>query len=467
MACTSRFTCSLALVALGFAGANAAEGRPPNIVHIIADDLGWNDVGFHGSEIETPALDRLAAESMVLNRFYVTPICSPTRAGVLAGRYPFRFGIWGGVVSPQKRHGLPPREVTTPEWLEPVGYRHRGLLGKWHLGLSSTRFHPLRHGFTEFYGHYNGAIDYFTRERHGQLDWHRGYASAYEEGYSTDLLGEEAVRFIERNGADGPFYLFVAFNAPHSPIQATGSDLAANGFDADGPRAANTDAGVARREGAPGYGERGKGNTVRQTFAAMTMAMDRNVGRILDALKAEGLFDDTLVIFHSDNGGTPKHGGNNRPLRGNKHTTWEGGVRVVALLRYPDRLPAGAYDGLTCYLDLLPTLSAAAGAPDPQGVDGINMMPFLESATLPPDRRLILGRDAVVSQRWKLVRGELFDLNSDPGEKRDLAKQHPEIVARLQAELERFDTLAGDPSESALPTPDVWPPVEWRLPEEP
>ena len=453
------------LLATGFT--EHVSGAPPNIVHIIADDLGWNDVGFHGSEIQTPAIDQLATESVVLERFYVTPICSPTRAGVLTGRYPFRFGIWDGVVSPTKRHGLPPHERTTPELLAAAGYRNRAVFGKWHLGLSSTIFHPLNHGFTEFYGHYNGAIDYFSRKRFGQLDWHRNFKSVHEQGYSTDLLGAASVDFIEQQRIGAPFYLLLTFNAPHSPIQARAEDLDRYGFDRARPRAKNTDKGIAKREGALQYGERGKGNTVRQTFAAMTTAMDRNIKNVLDAIDQKGFRDNTLVIFHSDNGGAPKHGGSNTPLRGNKFTTWEGGVRVVAMMRWPAMFVEGRrFTSLTSYVDLLPTQLAAAGQPIPDNLDGINLLPFLIRQTPAPDREILLGKNAVVSNRWKLVGDELFDLASDPNETSDVAESHPGPLEKLRTKAARFAQLEGPEFVTTNSKPIAWPPVEWNLPVE-
>lgn len=442
----------------------------PNIVHIIADDLGWNDVGFHGSEIKTPALDQLASESVLLERFYVTPICSPTRAGVLTGRYPFRFGIWNGVCSPVTRHGLPPAEITTPELLKAAGYEQCAILGKWHLGLASTKFHPLRHGFTDFYGHYNGAIDYFSRMRFGELDWHRNYESIDEEGYSTDLLGEAAVELIKRQSTNSPFYLLVAFNAPHSPIQAKASDLERYGFDKDGDRAPNTDAGISKREKFPEYGEAGKGNSVRQTFAAMTTAMDRNVGKILAALEEGSLANNTLVIFHSDNGGDPKHGGSNHPLRGNKFTTWEGGVRVPAMIRWPAQLQGGRkVSAVTSYIDLLPTQLAAADRPIPANVDGINLLPMLQAGKGEkggPDRMILLNKNTIVSNRWKLKDGKVYDLHDDPSEMKESANAPAAIVEALTMRLAEFSTMVGPKSSTSLPRPERWPPPQWKLPEE-
>lgn len=448
--------------------ADAQEATRPNIVHIIVDDLGWNDVGFHGGDIKTPAIDQLATESVVLDRFYVTPICSPTRAGVLTGRYPFRFGIWGGVVSPTQRHGLPPREVTMPELLADAGYEDRIMLGKWHLGLASTKFHPLNHGFTEFYGHYNGAIDYFSRERFGQLDWHRNLNSVHEEGYSTDLVGDAAVDFFQQRDGNSPFYMFVAFNAPHSPIQAKREDLDANGFNPEGNRAPNTDKGIAKREKAHDYGKSGKGNTVRQTFSAMVTSLDQNVAKILQALDRNGLEDNTIVVFHSDNGGIPKHGGDNTPLRGNKFTMWEGGVRVVAMIRWPAKLQGGTkYEPVAAYVDIVPTLAAAAGISDVQQADGINLLPCLVGKQPTPERAILLGEATVVTDQRKLKDGQYFNLHADPNETSPVVTPPEYVSAYLKNQLKRFAEMQGPKCVSSLPKPESWPPAEWQLPLEP
>ncbi len=441
----------------------------PNIVHIIADDLGWNDVGFHGSEIKTPHLDGLAKESVVLSRFYVTPIiCSPTRAGVLTGRYPFRFGIWGGVVSPTKRHGLPPSEKTTPELLQGLGYQNRALFGKWHLGLASTVFHPLNHGFTHFVGHYNGAIDYFSRRRHGELDWHRNYESLNEDGYSTDLISQAAVEFIDDQSTQSPFYMLVAFNAPHSPLQAKRTDLDAYGFDPTRDLAPNTDRRLAQREGAADYGMKGRGNHIRQTYSAMVSALDRSVGSILDALKRNNFAENTIVVFHSDNGADPKHGGSNLPLRGNKFTTWEGGVRVVALIHWPRKLLGGrTSNSVASCVDLLPTFLAAAGGEIPENLDGVNLLPVLQNEKESNPRTVLLSRDTVVADRWKLKGGQFYDLIKDPGETTPFEDPPREVSNRLKRSLAKFPTLVGPKTESRLPIPKQWPPTQWKLPEEP
>jgi len=450
--------------------AAAASGADrPNIVYILADDLGWNDVSFHGGEIRTPNIDRLAKEGVILDRFYVCPVCSPTRAGIMTGRYPIRYGMQDGVVTPTERHGLPGDECTLAEMLGKAGYATRAMIGKWHLGHASTLFHPLRHGFTRFYGHYNGAIDYFSHERGGQLDWHRDYDACHDQGYSTDLLGGEAVRIIRESRAGAPFYIQLSFNASHSPLQASEDDLKTCGFDPDKDLGKNTDGDLAAREGAPEYGKKGRGNSARQTYAAITTALDRQVGAVLEAIDRKGIADNTIVIFHSDNGGTPKHGGSNVPLRGNKFTTWEGGVRAVAVMRWPKQLQGGRTCGtLMGYIDMWPTLGAAAGygGNDGKPRDGINMLPILQGKRQAPDRPFHLGADAVVTQDWKLVRNSLYAIGKDPCEKTDVSREYPHIVKKLAAWREDFKKMQGPPCRTSLPQPTAWPPAEWKLPVE-
>jgi arylsulfatase B len=462
-----RFAVISVVLMFGFGSSICWASRPPNIVHIIADDLGWNDVGFHGSDIRTPQIDAFATNSVILDRFYVTPICSPTRAGLLTGRYPFRFGIWNGVISPTKRHGLPPEEVTTGEILSGLGYQRRALLGKWHLGLASTMFHPLQHGFSEFYGHYNGALDYFSQLRFGERDWHRNYSSSTDTGYTTEMVASEAVRFIERSVPAQPFFLMVAFNAPHSPLQAKADDLEDYGFRVSEPLAPNTDRRLAQRENALDYGNRGRGNSIRQTFSAMVSSLDTAVGRILNALEGQGIADDTIVVFHSDNGGVPQHGGSNLPLRGNKFTSYEGGVRVVAAIRWPGVFPAGTVcREITAYIDLLPTFVDSAGGKIPMSVDGISLIPVLQGRQRTEERILLLGETAAVGHRWKLHNGEIFDLKSDPHEKQPANSVPDTVRAAFQEKLRTFGDLRGAAVESNQSRPAQWPPKNWELPVE-
>ncbi|MEO9595883.1 sulfatase family protein, partial [Rhodopirellula bahusiensis] len=291
--------------------------------------------------------------------------------------------------------------------------------------------------------------------------------SVQEKGYSTDLIGDAVVDFIDRNAGGDPLYAYIAFNAPHSPLQAKRSDLVEYGFDPDGDLAPNTDRKIARRENALNYGERGKGNTIRQTFAAMTTAMDQQVGRILEAIDRNGMRENTLVVFHSDNGADPKHGGSNTPLRGKKFSTWEGGVRVMATIRWPRELPSGVtFDSVASYVDLMPTMIAAAGGASPTETDGVNLLPYLSGQASPPERTILLGETTVVSDRWKLKDGELFDLKDDPNEASPIDDPDPNVLSGLSESLRRYPSMVGPAVTSRLPEPETWPPSEWKLPEE-
>jgi arylsulfatase B len=410
------------------ASAASNEG-PPNIVIIVADDLGWNDVGYHDSQIRTPRLDSLARKGVELDRFYVCPICTPTRAGLMTGRYPHRFGLRNTVIAPWRDYGLSADETCLPELLAEAGYERRACVGKWHLGHARRAYHPLSRGFTSFYGHYNGAIDYFTHRREGELDWHRDFEASRDEGYTTTLLADEAVRFIEASDGAAPFLLYVPFNAPHAPLQAETAAL--EEYDA--------------------ASKQGRG-AKRATFSAMVTALDSAIGRVLDSLEERGLADNTLVWFFSDNGGEVQQGGNNKPLRGAKHTVWEGGVRVPAIIRWPAKIEGGRRSTeLAAYIDVLPTLLAAAGpttsAPH-QPFDGVDLLPVLTGQAAAPDRTIYLGQNAVVSQEWKLKDGKLYHLTDDPNETTDVADQQPEVVAKLSEGLKRYESLA---SKERLP----------------
>ena len=294
-------------------GAYAAIAASPNVVIILADDLGTADVGFRGSEIQTPNIDRLAREGTQFDRFYSFPVCSPTRSALMTGRSPMRLGVAYSVIRPWLSYGLPAEEHLMPETFRAAGYQ-TAMAGKWHLGHSQARFLPHRRGFDEAYGHLNGAIDYYTHVRDGGLDWQRNGRSVREEGYTTDLLAAEAVRQIRGRDKGRPFFLYLAFNAPHTPLQA--------------PQAL-----IDKYARIP--------DQRRRTFAAMVDAMDSGVGRVLGALDDEGIAGSTIVLFFSDNGGPTNQGARNTPLRGAKATTFEGGIRVPAVLRWPGQVRQG------------------------------------------------------------------------------------------------------------------------------
>ena len=459
----------------------AAKSGKPNIVVIIADDLGWNDVSYHGGPIPTPNLDRFVAESVELDRFYVCPVCSPTRSGLMTGRYPQRFGMHGGPLQFSGTKGLPPSEVTLAEMLRDAGYERRMAIGKWHLGNSTVQFHPLRQGFTGFYGHYCGMIGYFGPKRGGEHDWHRDYTSVVEEGYSTDLITNEATRFIgEHADARAPFFLYVSYNAVHTPIQAKESDIEAVAPAYQKARERySMDVGT---DSLPNRVKRPKGNNVAsdrpkmrwkdgwggglargQTFFAMTRSMDQGIGKILEAIDRKGLREDTLVWFTSDNGGTS----NNYPLRGRKGRRWEGGVRVPAAVRWPRRFEGERkLKEMLAYIDIFPTLAAAAGfqGSSKKHIDGVNALDIIAGKTKAPDRTFYLGRDTVATKRWKLIEGELYDLIDDHREKKNVADQHPKIVAQLTKELERFEALSG-PSCRPVNKEKQEAPKDWTMPD--
>lgn len=423
------------------------QQQPPNIVVLLADDLGWGDLGYHGAEIETPNIDRLAKEGVRLENFHAAPLCSPTRAGLMTGRWPIRYGMGASVITPWRRWGLPTSERTLADLLAGAGYTRRGVFGKWHLGHYRKAFLPLNRGFTDFYGHYNGAIDYFTHEREGELDWHRGFATSRDEGYTSDLIGREAARFIEASPAGRPFLLYVPFNAPHLPLQAKEQDIAKYSAIEDEDR---------------------------RIYAAMIDLLDQAIGRILAALDARGAAENTFVLFFSDNGAVSSRG-DNGAWRGGKGDVYEGGVRVPAVARWPAGLDGGReVHAMMGYVDVYPTLKRIAGvtSPDANPLDGRDMLDVIRGTAPPPQRDWFSyiaqgspDRAAVTDGTWKLVavggsvlevkpqslmegpgkpRIELFRLDQDPGERKNLLAAHPEIAARLLERLQEFRRLKLD-----------------------
>ena len=444
-----------------------AQPRRPNIVIIVADDLGWNDVGYHGSRIQTPHLDRLAQEGVRLDQFYCCPVCSPTRAGLLTGRYPIRYGMMHWGIAPYDRHGLPAEERTLAAVLRDAGYTRRAAVGKWHLGHARREFHPLSHGFTSFYGYYNSAIDHFTLMRDGQRDWHRDWTPATDQGYATDLIADEAIRFLKASSTAEPFFLYLAFDAPHIPLQAPEASL----------------------KPYRGWPE------PRRTYAAMVTHMDHAIGRVLKALDDTGLAHDTVVLFLSDNGGDPNAGGDNRPFRGGKATTFEGGIRVPAILRWPRSLQGGRIcKSPVRYIDVLPTMARLVGAAARGGkpLDGVDVWDQVRgtSTARPQSLYSFIGsveREhlALMEDGWKLVRvGQtilragsesraqvyLFRIDEDPFETRNLAGDNPKLVQKMLTKLRAFRAL--HPTHIPIHTggdanrPPAWsPPKDWAVPE--
>ncbi len=449
--------------------ADKASPGKPNIVIILADDLGWADVGYHGAKTSTPNIDRLANDGVRLENFHVCPLCSPTRAGLLTGRWPIRYGMGESVITPWRPYGLPTSERTLADLLAKAGYERRGIVGKWHLGHYEKKYLPLNRGFTSFYGLYNGAFDYFTHKREGELDWHKDFETCRDEGYTTDLIGQEAVRFIEQSPAGKPFFLYVPFNAPHLPLQAKEEDKAKYAHIED---------------------------EKKRTYAAMVDSMDQSIGKILEAIDAKGMADDTFVLFLSDNGAIQY--GDNRPWRSSKGTVYEGGVRVPAAVRWPAGIRGErVVDAMMGFIDIYPTIKRIAGVtgPDPNPLDGQDMLDVIRGNVLAPKRDWFSyiaqgtpDQTAVCDGEWKLVvrggsvldvepggvgqRGgakdgmpvELFRLDRDPGETTNLAAERPEIVARLLKSLKEFRRLKPDGVPPYTPKPQGFKaPKDWMI----
>ncbi len=434
----------------GASGAAAPPPDAPNVLLVVADDLGWNDVGYHGSEIRTPRIDALAAEGVRAERFYALPTCSPTRAALLTGRFPARYGFQGGAVRPWDGYGLPESESTLADDLRAAGYE-TALVGKWHLGMTRPEHLPSARGFEHHYGPYGGMVDYWRHRRLGALDWHRAGQPVREEGHATDLLAAEAVRILEERPLERPLFLMLSFTAPHTPLQPTAEDEDA-------------------------YAETADPN--RRNFSALVSQLDRAVGSVLDALAREGLADRTLVIFLSDNGASASDGGSNAPLRGGKGQLTEGGVRVPAVFTWPGRLPAGAVARAPLHaVDVRATVRALAGiAPAGPDLDGIDVFPVLRGeaqAARPIPLNVEARRAAVVFGPWKLlVRGPvaspealgLFDVAADPGEATNLAQREPERVEQLLSHLRELEAGAAAPlarhpnMPPGFEPPDVWGP---------
>jgi len=398
----------------------------PHIVIFVIDDLGYADVGFNGGrEIQTPAIDALAAEGTVLAAHYVQPVCSPTRAALMTGRYATRTGVYT-IVRPNARWGLPLDERTLADALRQAGYT-TAITGKWHLGEFEPAYRPTARGFDHQYGHYFGAIDYYQHNRDGQVDWYRDDKPLSEDGYSTELIAAEASRLITQHKpvADSkPLFLYIPFNGVHAPLQVPDSYLQ--------PYSAL------------------KGN--RRTYAGMLAAVDAAIGRITTALRDAGMLDNTLVLFTADNGGpSPGTVTSNGALRAGKGTLYEGGVRGCAFVRWPGRIPAGTRSEEPVHvIDWFPTLVRFAGGQmeQPKPLDGQDLSQ--------PERPYLYrefpgygGQQSIRRGDWKLVRQqltknrttpELYNLREDPGETTDVAANHPQLVEQLSQLIQQERT---------------------------
>ncbi len=424
----------------------------PNIVYFLVDDLGYADCGFNGgSDIKTPNIDKLAHAGAILKSFYVQPVCSPTRAALMTGRYATHTGVYN-VVRPGAPWGLPLAERILPQALKEAGYT-TAICGKWHLGEFESVYKPTQRGFDHQYGHMFGALDYFTHIRDGKPDWYRDDIPIVEEGYTTHLVAKEACRLIKERPADKPLFLYVPFNGIHGPHQVPDS-----------------------------YKEPYKDlPKLRQTIAGMLSAVDEAIGQITAALVESGQLENTLIIFSSDNGGpAPGKATMNTPLRAGKGTIYEGGVRVCAFANWPGRIQAGITVTEPMHaVDWYPTLVKLVGAKANLELqpDGIDMWPVLtQSAKSPRDAILLVGNRPGVSAirmgDWKLLlspsekgaeeqsaeeqsandkpsgKMELYNLTQDIAESNNLAQSQPERVKAMRARLDAMLQNAVPPGDS-------------------
>lgn len=432
------------LMACSMSLARVSEGKhPPNILVLVADDLGWRDVGYHGSEIRTPHLDKLAAAGVRLERHYVYPTCSPTRAGLLTGRNPSRFGI-AGPIAGRSEQTLPAGTVTLASVLKARGYA-TALFGKWHLGLRPEAG-PRQYGFDQTYGYLHGQIDQYThRYKNGDRSWHRNDVFVDESGHATDLIADEAARFLETRRKE-PFFLWVAFSVPHFPIQEEHKWIAPYTDSIKDPS--------------------------RRLYAASVAHMDAAIGRIIEALEKKGQRSETVVLFVSDNGGQEmyssetdyegKHGpyprlGDNRPLRGWKTELYEGGVRVPAFIYWRGRLKPSRLQAPVSYLDWFPTFAHLADSKTSADwkLEGRNVWPLLsaETATLPASTFYwnIASTAAVLQGDWKLIVSqpnpavvELYNVVEGATESINLANRNLRKVAELKEMLAAHRNLDPD-----------------------
>jgi arylsulfatase A-like enzyme len=477
---------ALALL-IGFSNAAIAKDERPNIVIFLADDLGWADVGFHGEEvIQTPSLDRLAAEGVQLDRFYSTPICSPTRAALMTGRDPMRLGVAYGVIMPWHTIGIHPDELFLPEAFQQAGYQ-TAMVGKWHLGHAQETYHPNQRGFEHFYGHLHTEVGYFPPfANQGGRDFQRNGESIDDQGYETFLLGTEGARWIRARDKDKPFFLYMPFIAPHTPLEAP-DDLLAKYEDMDDDRkparSAQTDDSrrISRLMGM---------ENARPIYAAVVDAMDQAIGTVLKALDDEDVTNDTIVLFFSDNGGAAYAlgGADNVPLRGGKGDTFEGGIRVVSVMRWPAKLEAGSLNtSIMSVMDVFPTLASAAGVPIETRfeLNGRDLWSALEEGRREPRTEYLSFASetpirghfnlTTFNDEWKLVQEidqgllsadvttHLFRISEDPNEHHNLAAAHPDVVEDMSEAILEWRTLypvAGTRSE-LVPPPGWRAPLDW------
>lgn len=431
-----------------------------NIIIIVADDLGWGDVGFHGSNIETPNIDALAASGMILDQFYGQSLCSPTRSAILTGRYPFRYGLQK-IIWPWNTDGLCLSEKLLPQFFKDAGYETY-MVGKWNLGHNKRKYTPQKRGFNYYYGCYTGSVDYWNHKYFGVHDLNENGLPMYHQGHMTDLFKEKAIELISNHDKNKNFLMYLTFTAPHMPLEPL-------------ERFFNKYEHIK--------------DPMKRKFAALVSHLDEAIGQIVSELKNQSILDDTLIWFTSDNGGNTNCGANNGKLRGGKIEYYEGGIRLVSFINHKGL--NGISKQVIHAIDILPTLLEFAGIPIPEDLDGISVK---ENIVLNKiiDRKIIhhlvygenildLGKlkytynnkknefvGAVRSGDWKLIKyetTELFNIKEDPFEETNLVEVNPNKRDELLNELSNnLCDYVDEPKRWTEPTgypPDYILPAFW------
>jgi arylsulfatase A-like enzyme len=439
------------LMAIAFAlfSTTSALALPakPNIIFIMADDLGNADLGYRGSDIKTPNIDKLAQGGARLEDFYGMPVCTPSRASLMTGRYAMRYGLQTLVIFPNHKYGLATDERTLPQALKEAGYK-TAMVGKWHLGHADKKYWPQNRGFDSFYGNVVGEVDYFTKERGGVIDWQRDGKFLKEKGYYTTQIGDEAVKLIQNHNTKDPFFLYFASLSAHAPYQAPQKYL---------DQYSNIK------------------ETNRRSYAAMITALDDEIGKLVAALDAKGIRDNTLIVFSTDNGGptsslfatgarSPEERAKeglsaedspppiNKPYSKGKGSLYEGGVRTVAWMNWPGQIKPGTVITEPIHMvDIFPTLVNLAGGSLTQAkpLDGKDIWATVTQGQPSPHEDILINvevfRGSIRQGNWKLIKvatlpgkTELFDLAQDPSETTNLADKYPDVVKELEAKLVQY-----------------------------
>ena len=424
---------------------NLFSADRPNIVIILTDDLGWGDVSYHGGFIPTPNIDQLAEDGVELNRFYANPVCSPTRASLLTGLHIFNHGVVRPFMNPAaEQTGMPPELKIMPQYFKEAGYQ-TALSGKWHLGMAKEEFWPTNRGFDTSYGHMSGGIGYFDHTAAGRLDWHRNGKSLVEEGYSTELIANEAINIIQNKDKDRPLFLYVAFNAPHTPIEAPLKNIKSFAYLDD------------KKD---------------QVYAANVNALDFEMGKILNAIEEEGILNETIILFFSDNGpvfdidpivkviapNLINAKGSTAGLKGSKTSAFEGGIRVPAVIWWKGVIEKSKSDQFFFVQDILPTLLSASGISISNNTkfDGKDKWINLTTNTIIPPENAFIGSRVISDERalfndeWKLYSSKpqlipvsasykLFNIIKDPYEKNDLSEVKSEVFKKMKKTITSYE----------------------------